>query len=244
MAGEIIDLSELDAVDILSGARVYSSARVPRLEPNIKGVYVTQYTDGDCQVFAGNGRENLRIRRETGSIRPGSARLKSENRAGMTLITFALETTMKPTNSLAYREPSDFIRWKVEAKGVTDVFSALTHLAFRKILCSKSKEELMPRQPRLSRPGFPHSSNARTLMQRNRCPGTANSRMPPRPIRRIWQSWNTLAIPALMVFRSASGYEAEVIAGRRWAKISQRVRALLMRSLMVGSLARDTALIS
>lgn len=108
------DYGKCHYFDILSGADVYSTTRDPELEPNIDGVFITQYTDGRCQVFAKNGRESLRIRRETGQSSPGSARLSAEDRTATTLITFTVEKSMKSSNSLSYREPSDFVRWKVE----------------------------------------------------------------------------------------------------------------------------------
>lgn len=111
------DYGKCHYFDILSGVDVYSSTREPEVEPNVDGVFVTQYTDGDCQVFAKNGHKSLRIRSEAGQSSPSSARLSREDRIAAPLITFTVERSIKSSSSLSYREPSDFVRWKVDTHG-------------------------------------------------------------------------------------------------------------------------------
>lgn len=118
------DYGKCHYFDILSGADISSTADVPYLEPNADGVYVTQYLDGRCQVFASSGEQYLRIVIEAGRELLGSSRLSEKERSETPLITYTFNKNFYVSTKLSYREPSDFVSWRTEnlSRGVSQPY--------------------------------------------------------------------------------------------------------------------------
>lgn len=103
-------------IDILLGANVSSVTSEPELGANIDGVKVIQHSDGRCRIFVRNDGKTVSIRNEKGQSRPGSARLSAAERRTKPLITVSVPSGLAEYDSLTYREPTDFVRWKIDGR--------------------------------------------------------------------------------------------------------------------------------
>ncbi|UZE97121.1 hypothetical protein [Alkalimarinus alittae] len=118
------DYGKCHYYDILSGADISSTVDVPDLGPNVDGVYVRQYANGLCQVFASSGDQYLRILIESGRDAIGSSRLSTEERKMIPLVSYTFKKSFYISTTLSYREPTDFVSWQTEnlARGVSQPY--------------------------------------------------------------------------------------------------------------------------